>query len=197
MTAAEIFGTLLTALLLGTLNGALLAKAWQERRRRVRGLREQQINAYRDWLAAQKVLTRTSLALVASYRSLTSTDSETATQYLKRRMFLQTRSNWNDAISDLDRAEASLVVWCEEPGTVQELSNMTQSAKQIVQVVFQRDPGNLDALVDELRTRDEQAVAFVQSVAKKIRLRRDGLMHILDRLIRSFQSMVNRWIGTR
>lgn len=197
MTAAEIFGTLLTALLLGTLNGALLAKAWQERRRRVRGLREQQINAYRDWLAAQKVLTRTSLALVASYRSLTSTDSETATQYLKRRMFLQTRSNWNDAISDLDRAEASLVVWCEEPGTVQELSNMTQSAKQIVQIVFQRDPGNLDALVDELRTRDEQAVAFVQSVAKKIRLRRDGLMHILDRLIRSFQSMVNRWIGTR
>lgn len=197
MTAAEIFGTLLTALLLGTLNGALLAKAWQERRRRVRGLREQQINAYRDWLAAQKVLTRTSLALVASYRSLTSTDSETATQYLKRRMFLQTRSNWNDAISDLDRAEASLVVWCEEPGTVQELSNMTQSAKQIVQVVFQRDPGNLDALVDELRTRDEQAVAFVQSVAKKIRLRRDGLMHILDRLIRSFQSMVNRLTRTR
>lgn len=197
MTAAEIFGTLLTALLLGTLNGALLAKAWQERRRRVRGLREQQINAYRDWLAAQKVLTRTSLAFVASYRSLTSTDSETATQYLKRRMFLQTRSNWNDAISDLDRAEASLVVWCEEPGTVQELSNMTQSAKQIVQVVFQRDPGNLDALVDELRAKDEQAVALVRSVTEKIHLRHDGLVHILDRLITSFESIVNRWLGTR
>ena len=197
MTAAEIVGTLLTALLLGTLNGALLAKAWQERRRRVRGLREQQISAYRDWLAAQKVLTRTSLAFVASYRALTSTDSETTTQDLKRRMFLQTRSNWNDAISELDRAEASLVVWCDEPETTQAFSKMTRSAKQIVQIVFQRDPANLDALIDDLRAQDEHAVALVQSVTERNRLRHDGLIHILDRLITSFQSMANRWIGTR
>jgi len=197
MTAAEIVGTLLTALLLGTLNGALLARAWKERRRRVRGLLEHQVIAYRDWLAAQKVLTRTSLAFVTAYRALASTSAETSSHDLKRQMFLQTRESWNDAMSELDRADASLVVWCDESGARQELSEMTRSAKHIVQIVLQREIENLDVLADELRARDEQAVAFVRSVTQEIRARHDGLVHILDRLMTTIRSVLNRWLGTR
>lgn len=111
MSAGEVVGLSLTVALFAFLSGVLVTTARDRKRSRAASDRDSRLTMLSRFLSARRAVTRASLTFVASMRAFGSTKDNSPHAQLRAKEARSSRRRLQDALSDLDRAEADLTVW--------------------------------------------------------------------------------------
>ena len=195
MPAGDAIGLVLTALLVGAAAGGAAAIAVAGSRRRREERRRRQLEACARWLAARRTLTRASISLVAAFRSLA--DQRRDSDYFQLRMdeAQRCRASWGDAMRELDRAEADLIVWSGPSGTDEPWTRVERAGGMALQVAIDGTEADVEALFQALHDADRHAAELVQATAGGLDapVRVSRLPVALRRLTRWIGAIVDHW----
>jgi hypothetical protein len=161
----ELIGMIATAALLGGVIGAVVASWSTAIRRRADALSVRRADAYAQWLAARVTLTRASLSFVSSFRALAVERNDSPNLPLRREEAQRTRTAWSDAVRELDRAEAALLVWSHDPKVRTKLVDLGRPTPRRLQEAIDGDGRQVRALFAQMHQADERAAEFAQQVA--------------------------------
>lgn len=169
MSSGEVVGLLLTVMLIGVAaSGAVAWLIWR-RSTRLRESHVRRIDASAEWLAARVTLTRNSISFVTAFRELADEKGDADAIALRRDEAQRARGAWCDARRELDRAEAMLVAWSNDPGIRQRLGEFDQATPEALRAAVNADRQTLGRLIKRLRDSDDRAAELVRSAACGIR----------------------------
>ncbi len=118
MSSGETVGLVLLAVLCSVLPTAALAVVIAEWRFRKGDRCVRRLEAYAGWLAARTILSRASISFVSAFRSLAVEPVQSNYAALRSAEAQRARSAWSDALKELDRAEAALIIWSGRPRSI-------------------------------------------------------------------------------
>lgn len=160
MSVGEMVGLVLAALLLGGVVGGLVTGSLPSHGRWGTGSAGRRIDAYGQWLAARVTLTRASASFVASFKALAVEPRESSFFALRRDEAQRARAAWCDAMRDLDRTEALLIVWSGNPDIRARLASFERVAPEVLRAAINGAPRDAKRMFDRLGTADGQAADF-------------------------------------
>jgi hypothetical protein len=195
MSLGEGIGLALTAGLIGGLVGAVLMAAITLRRNREGQRSQDTIAAYAEWLAARLALSRACGSFVAAFRSLAIEPRDGPNLALRTQEAQRARSQWCDAMRDLDLAEAALLAGglrLPSDGKEHFSDRMNPDA---LRRAINGDFYEVNTLHQELRRSDRQAIEHIQRVAADLdpRGRSSVCRRILSRAEKRFESIISGW----
>jgi hypothetical protein len=162
MSTGEIVGSLLAVAVFAASGGAALAAVIAARRDRLAELRMRRHEAYAAWLAARWTLTRASLSFVAAFRTLAAKARRPDLETLRHEEAQRTRSAWSDAMRELDRAQAALITWSDDPSIDRQLMRFATATPEMLREAINGTAQNVAQLAHKLRQEDERAAQFVR-----------------------------------
>ncbi|MGB2985586.1 MAG: hypothetical protein WBE26_06855 [Phycisphaerae bacterium] len=193
MSQGEIVGLLLTVALLAAIVGAVLTAVAALRRDRAAELRTRQIDAYAQWLAARMTLSRASVSFVVAFRALAAQRRDSDYFLLRRDEAQRARADWCDARRELDRAEAVLVAWSDDPSIRKQLARFDLVAPDVLRLAINSDQGDVDRLAQRLHDADQRAAEFVHAATASTRASRFPARKRLTVAADYVESIVEHW----
>ena len=193
MSAGELLGLLVTAGLLAAAIGAVLTAAGALRRNRITDLRARRLDVYAEWLAARLILTRGSRSFVAAFRSLAAERPDSSNLTLRRDEAQRARAAWCEARNALDRAEAMLVVWSDDPSISEKLAGVTPVSPDMLRTAINGPPEDFESLTRRLHEADEEAIRLVRSATTVADAPPRPVREMLTRAANYVQSIVEHW----
>lgn len=193
MSAGELLGLLMTVGLLAAAIGAILTAAGGLRRSRRTDLRARRLDVYSEWLAARLILTRASRSFVAAFRSLAAERRDSSNLSLRRDEAQRTRTAWCEARNGLDRAEAMLLVWSDDPSISERLTGVAPVSPDMLRTGINGAPADFESLTRRLREADEQAIRLVRSATTVADAPPGPVREMLTRAAAYVQSIVEHW----
>ena len=193
MSAGEIVGlTLVVASLAGVAGVAacaIFAARWD---RRVQ-VRLRRVDAHARWLAARMTLTRNSASFIAAFRALAAEDRHSQYVPLRREEAQRVRVAWCDAMRELDRAEAGLVVWSDDPAIRDRLAGFASVSPQALRSAINGSQGDVEQIIQRLHNADEVAADFVRAATTEKSPRAFPGKAPFTRAVAYAQAIVNHW----
>jgi len=114
VTAGEVIGLSLTVAMLAFLSGVLMVASRDQGKSAEQCDRDSRRATLADYLSARRALTRASLTFVASFRALASSQEGLRHTRLRVKEAHASRRRLHEALDDLDKAQAELIVWFPE-----------------------------------------------------------------------------------
>ena len=196
MSPGEVAGLALLAGLFGGVAGAVLVgviisarRAWIAQRRK------EQIDAYAGWLAARLTLSRACGLFVTAFRALAAEPRESVYFSLRMEEAQRARTQWCDAVRQLDLAEATLLAWAADPSVVQQCAPLDCIDAGALRQAINGTEGDADRLFQQLRRADRVAIDRARKATADIQargsLRTWGAM--LARTTAHLESIVSHW----
>ena len=164
MSVGEVVGLAITAALAGGAVSAALVLAFTLRLHHLRERESQRADAFSRWLAARITLSRSSVSLVAAFRSLAAARPDSTYFSLRAEEVQRTRASWSDAMRELDLAEALLRIRVRTPAVREQLIRLDRIGADALRVAIDGDEQEVDRLMQMLRAADRAAIELVESV---------------------------------
>jgi hypothetical protein len=161
MSTGEVIGLAVAAGLVGGLIGAIVIAVLQTRRQDRFGVKARRIDAYARWLAARLALSRASLSFVSAFRVLAAEPRDSTYFALRTEEAQRVRSQWCDAVREVDLAEATLIAWAEDPSLPLRLEQFDRVGVGALRRAVAGSDEDVDALVNRLHESDQRAAEFV------------------------------------
>lgn len=195
MSVGEVVGLTIAAALVGGAAGVALIVSITLPRQRLRERESQKADAFSRWLAARITLSRTSISLVAAFRSLAAARPDSTYFPLRMEEAQRTRASWSDAMRELDLAEASLRIRVRTPAVQERLMRFNRIGADALQVAIDGDEQEVARLVQTLRAADRAAIELVESVTAGLDAapRRFVLNLFLQRPLEWLGTVVEQW----
>ena len=193
MSIAEIVGLVLTVASLAAVGSVLATLVITTRRDRHAEIRMRGVDAYAQWLAAHKTLTRGSLSFVAAFRALAAEHRDSEYFPLRREEAQRARAAWCDAMRELDRAEASLLAWSPDESIRQKLTQLEGVSAEALRIAINGPQRDFDRLTRQLRNQDERATELVRAATADPRGRGSRGPNALARVTAYTQSIIDHW----
>lgn len=193
MSAEEIIGSVLTATLLGTTIGVMLGALATSHRVRGAELRRRRLEAYANWLAAQRTLSGASLSFVAAFRALACEARESHHLPLRTTEAQRSRALWCEAVRRLDQAEAELLVFSGDREIKSRLLEFNRITPEELRGAIDGGPSDAARVAERLRDSDARAEVLVCQVADEVHSRRSGLRKVATRIADYLQGIVDHW----
>lgn len=193
MSIGEVVGLLLTAAVLAAVTGACFYNLAAKRRRRVDESWIRRRDAHARWLGTQMALSRACLSFVAAFRTLAKEPRESRYFTLRLEEAQRARQSWCDAMSEMDRAEAMLVVWSDDADLrkiIVELGRVTPIA---LRQAINGDECGVRELRDALHHRVERAHGWVQYAVRDTRAERAPISETIERCTSYVRTIMDRW----
>jgi hypothetical protein len=187
-----MIGLLLTVALFAAVGSAVVTAVAGRRAGRVADQRARRMDAYAQWLAACMGLNRSSASFVAAFRALAAEDRDSKYFALRQEEAQRARTDWCSAQGELERAEAALVVWSEDPSVRERLACGAPVAPEELQSAINGGQGDLDAFMQRLRSADARAAEIARR-ATRTHTRRDPLRELSERLAVFVATIVEQW----
>ncbi len=195
MSVGEVVGLTIAAALVGGAAGVALIVSITLPRQRLRERESQKADAFSRWLAARITLSRTSISLVAAFRSLAAARPDSTYFPLRMEEAQRTRASWSDAMRELDLAEASLRTPVRTPAVQERLMRFNRIGADALQVAIDGDEQEVARLVQTLRAADQAAIELVESVTagSDVPPRQSVLGPLLQRPRQWLGTIVEQW----
>lgn len=193
MSIGEVVGLLLTATTLAAVTGACFYNLAAQRRRRVdeSWIRRRDDRAH--WLGAQRTLCRASLSFVAAFRALAKEPRESRYFTLRLAEAQRARQSWCAAMSELDRAEAGLLTWSDDPDVRKLIDDVGRVTPAALRLAINGDDGGVRELREALENRVEKAHGWVQSAMRDTRPERTRIGETIERCTGYVRTIMDRW----
>lgn len=182
MSQAEIVGLLLTVALMALAAGALVASVAYRFAVRDARQRVDLTEAYVQWLAARRTLTRVTLSFVAAFRALAVTDRASLNRSLREEESQRARADWSSAMRSLEEAHTRLCVCDEDDGMAQRLTRFAVVTPEQIRKAISGDADIRERMAGELADADRRAMAFVRIQLHRRRARHGMVRMTLDRI---------------
>ena len=195
MSVGEVVGLTIAAALVGGAAGVALIVSITLPRQRLRERESQKADAFSRWLAARITLSRTSISLVAAFRSLAAARPDSTYFPLRMEEAQRTRASWSDAMRELDLAEASLRTPVRTPAVQERLMRFNRIGADALQVAIDGDEQEVARLVQTLRAADRAAIELMESVTAGLDAapRQSVLGPLLQRPRQWLGTIVEQW----
>lgn len=193
MASGEIVGLILTVGLLGVVAGIAVTAASAVRRGRATELRIRQVDAYASWLAAWTTLSRASMSFVAAFRALAAERRDADYFSLRCEEAQRARAAWCDAIRDLDRTEALLIAWSEDPSIREQLARFERVPPDVLRAAIDGDSSGVDEFARRFREADDRAVALLCTATAKTRSHQPAARKLAARAATYAETIIDRW----
>ena len=191
MSTGELVGLICTVALLAAVAGALVTAVVAGRHSRAAEIRLRRVDVYAQWLAAHFATTRASVSFVTAFRALAVVKQDSEYFSLRQEEAQRARAAWCDAMSELDRAEAALLVWSTDPSIRTHLARFERISPETLRSAIDGHRQNVARLIERLRNADDRAAEFVRAATKEARPRRLGHGETLSRIRAYVGSIVN------
>lgn len=193
MSAGEVIGLVLTVAFFSAAGALCLAAlasrrlrhnaSWQRRRREV----------FVAWLANWMTVSRTSASFVVAFRALASEPANSANHALRREEAQRARSDWCSAMRELDRAEAALIVWCDDPEARAHLARFDRVKPIMLQAAIDGDARDVQQLLAELQSQTASVQAFVVHWISDCPSRRGSARERIVRVLAFANRVIEQW----
>ena len=193
MSSSEFLGLLVTVSLLGVLVGAVFTWIAGLRRDRPAEPHVRRMDAYAHWLSARMTLTRASASFVAAFRALAAERPDSEYMSLRREEAQRTRQAWWEAMHELDRDEAMLLVWSDDPAIRERLAHFDRVGADALRAAINGDQTEVDRFMQRLRDTDATAAEFVRSAAVRAKTRQLAICRLPCGATNYMASIVDHW----
>ncbi len=195
MSVGEMIGLLLATGVVGGAVGAAVTTALVGRRRAAEDCSRQQVDVLGRWLAARITLGRVSASFVAAFRSLAAEPTDSDYFSLRTEEAQRARTQWCEAVGELDLAEASLRAWI--PSSLVDGRNecFERVSAEVLRVAIDGKEPELDRLMKELQSADRSAAKFVEETSAILRPPPPWMTgeRLLGRLALQVRRIVGHW----
>ncbi len=193
MSTVQMIGVTLTAVLVGVASGVLITRLRVDRQTRRDQGRVRRIDAYARWLAAWRIASRAALTFVAAYRRQTTVNARgTELPHSCREEVHRAQSEWYDARKTLDRAEAYLLVWSDDPEIEVRLAAFCQATSRLMHTALGGNQEAFHRLAEHLRKRERLATRWVRTSLAQKPAATPGVSDLIERLAVSLQDILAR-----
>ncbi len=182
MSQAEIVGLLLTVALMALAAGALVAGVAYRIAAHNARQRVDLTEAYVQWLAARRTLTRVTLSFVAAFRALASTDRTSSNRSLRQEESQRARADWSLAMRSLEDAHTRLCVCDEDDSIARRLQQFAVITPEQIRNAINGDAEVRGRFAAELADTDRRAMAFVRIQLHGRRVRHGSLGKVSERV---------------
>lgn len=200
MTNAEIGGLVLTAMLTAAFGGIATGvgiAALYSRRQERHAHRKQCIDAFARWLAARKLLGRTSITFLAKHAAWKNATPKSSTRRYYARGVRECFEDWEKAARELDTAEAYLVAWIADPSIDKKIGRYASSIRTHIDLVKAGGSEGVEEFSRWMEKQDAAATKAIRAVAfGDSWLRIEGI-NVLAQLKRAWERVEAKMNRTR
>lgn len=189
MSAGELIGIIITAILLGGAITAAITVTLAIKQGRAESLRPNQNDVNERWLAARFTLSRVSISFVMAFRSLAKETKESPYHSLRTQEAQRTRDQWSQAKTEYERALAAVIVQSRNPDIATTLQKMDTIDASELQNAINESPLTVQKLRDRLDQQDRYAIRWVQQINSPTQ----SPMDILLKPVRYLQNIIQHW----
>ncbi len=193
MSIGEVVGLLMTAAVLAAVTGACFYNLAAKRSRRVDELWIRRHDAHAYWLGTQMALSRACLSFVAAFRTLAKESRESRYFTLRLEEAQRARQSWCDAMSDVDRAEARLVIWSDDADIRKKIGELGRVTPATLRQAINGNECRVRELRDALEQRVEEAHGWVQYAVCDTRGERAAISETIERCTSYVRTIMDRW----
>lgn len=193
MSISEIVGLVLTVASLAAAVSVMATLVILMRRDRHAEVRLRRVDAYAQWLAGRKAVTRASLSFLAAFRALAAERRDSQYFSLRRDEAQRTRAAWSDSMRELDRAEAALLAWSADPSIHEKLAQLKRVSPEALHKAISGHQQDVDQLTRQLRAEDQDAAKLVRAATTTARGPGPRGPGTLARVTAYTQSIVDHW----
>jgi hypothetical protein len=193
MSTGELIGLLATVVLFAGGVGVVATALVAARRGSAADARKRRLDAYAQWLAAHKTLARASTSFVAAFRVLAAEHRDAVYFSLRSDEAQRARAAWCDAMRELDRAEASLVVWSADPSIHGQLVLFQRPRPEALRAAIDGDQVDVDRLSHAFHGADELAVEFVIRATVRARDGQSATRRFFALVAAHVETIVHHW----
>jgi len=166
VTAGEVIGLSLTVAMLAFLSGVLMVAARDQGKSAEQGDRDSRRAKLAGYLSARRAVTRASLTFVASFRALARSKEASPHTRLRVKEAHASRRRLHQALDDLDKAQAELIVWFPEWRRAGEGGRRVDVAT--LRAAVEGTDADVETLAKRLSEADRSAAASVRDGAKTL-----------------------------
>ncbi len=174
MTPGEVVGLSLTVALLAFLSGVLVVASRDRGESAHQRDRDSRLSKLADYLGARRSVTRASLTFVASFRALTVTKESSPHTQLRTKEAHASRRRLHEALDNLDKSQAELIVWFPDFARAGEGSHSVDVAT--LRAAIEGTKADVATLAKCLQEADRQAAARVRDCAKTLHGAQEALL---------------------
>lgn len=156
--------------------------------------------ALEQWLASRLTLSRASLSFVMAFRSLASNSKDSPHYPLRIQEAQRVRGQWCDAMRELDRARASLIVHHHDPTIDDQLKDFDKIGAAELRRAINGNPEIVQQLRNQLDQLDRDSIQWVRSLVQPSAaqnfsgsMNRPAICNHLLQSIRYLRSIINHW----
>ena len=193
MTAGQIACLVLSAALIGAVGGAWLATIIISLKAGTGVVQRRRLDAYAEWLSAWRTLSRASLSFVAAFRALAADPRQSPYHTLRQDEAQRSRAAWCEAMAQLDKAEAHLLVWSDDPEIRERMGSLDRPTPECLRAAINGEQELTDRLRDRLRADDERAMTQVHAHSLGSRDEPSRLFAMIRRGAGFLQAIVDQW----
>jgi hypothetical protein len=181
------------AAVLAAVTGACFYNIAAKRRLRNDELWMRRRDAYAQWLGTQMALPRVCLSFVSAFRTLANEPRESRYFTLRLEEAQRARQSWCDAMSEMDRAEAKLVVWADDVDVRKKFDELGCVTPVMLRQAINGDECGVRELRDVLEHRVERARRWVQDAVRDTRGERAPIGETISRCTSYVRTIMDRW----
>ena len=166
MSSGETVGLVLLAVLCSVVPAVTLAVVIAERRFRKADQCVRRREAYASWLAARMTLSRASISFVSAFRALATEPIESKYAALRSAEAQRARSAWTDALKELDRTEAALIIWSGDPNMRDVLARFGRAEPEALRAAVNGNRSDVERLARAVHEQLEAVHTMVDEAMK-------------------------------
>jgi len=193
MQPAEIAGLVISVAFAGLAIGVAVTLLIVVRKDRNAELHIRRTDACGQWLAARTILTRASISFVAAFRAMAAESEDSKYYGLRQDEAQRVRSDWCEAMREVDRCEAALVAWSLDPNIRSKLDRFERVSADALRSAVDGSEVELAEFKKRLHHLDNRAVEFVRASAGDARREPSWPAQQVLRGVRFASTIVDNW----